>query len=32
MATGYQRRGVLGATMMITQSLLYNAIFFTCLR
>jgi MFS family permease len=27
--TGYWRRGVLGATLMITQSFLYNAIFFT---
>ena len=27
--TGYRRRGVLGATLMITQSFLYNAIFFT---
>jgi MFS family permease len=27
--TGYWRRGVLGATLMISQSFLYNAIFFT---
>jgi MFS family permease len=27
--TSYWRRGVLGATLMITQSFLYNAIFFT---
>ena len=27
--TGYRRRGVLSATLMITQSFLYNAIFFT---
>ena len=27
--TDYWRRGVLGATLMITQSFLYNAIFFT---
>jgi MFS family permease len=27
--TGYWQRGVLGATLMITQSFLYNAIFFT---
>jgi MFS family permease len=27
--TGYRRRGVLGAALMITQSFLYNAIFFT---
>ena len=27
--TGYRRRAVLGASLMITQSFLYNAIFFT---
>ena len=27
--TSYRRRAVLGASLMITQSFLYNAIFFT---
>jgi hypothetical protein len=27
--TSYMRRAVLGATLLITQSFLYNAIFFT---
>ena len=27
--TRYPKRSILGATLMITQSLLYNAIFFT---